>query len=123
MLKKGDCYVVAGTIAINKKLPLSKVKNKIVNFVGTPYVVHAQVMGQGEIENLKYGHAWVEDDIFVYDFSNGRELILPKELYYTLGNIVKEKPKYFKYTFNEAVNKMLETGHYGSWELKTESGL
>lgn len=118
----GNCYEVAGNIAMDSKMPKS-LRNKSTNFNGTPYVVHAQVTGQGAIDNVKYGHAWVEDDVFVYDFSNGRELIIPKELYYFIGQVEMKKPIYYKYPFDVAVEKMLSSKHYGPWELKTESGL
>lgn len=118
----GNCYEVAGNIAMDNKMPKS-LRNKSTNFNGTPFVVHAQVTGQGAIDNVKYGHAWVEDDVFVYDFSNGRELIIPKELYYYIGQIEMKKPIYYKYPFDVAVEKMLTSKHYGPWELKTESGL
>ena len=117
--KHGDCYVVAGRIALNNRLP----KRENREFVGEPYVIHAQVIGQGAIEGLKYGHAWVEDDIYVYDYSNGRELKIPKVVYYKLGQVIEQQPIYFKYTFGEAKRKMAETGHFGSWDLITESGL
>ena len=117
--KHGDCYVVAGRIALNNRLP----KGENREFVGEPYVIHAQVIGQGAIEGLKYGHAWVEDDIYVYDYSNGRELKIPKVVYYKLGQVIEQQPIYFKYTFGEAKRKMAETGHFGSWDLITESGL
>ena len=121
--KGGDCYYVAGTIAMSEKLPKLAKEFEIPDFQGTPYVVHSEVSGQGAISGLRYGHAWVEDDLYVYDFSNGREIVFPKQLYYSMGNVITTKPKYYKYTFKEAVDKMLETGHYGSWELKTQSGL
>jgi hypothetical protein len=121
--KGGDCYYVAGTIAMSEKLTKLAKEFEIPDFQGTPYVVHAEVSGQGAISGVRYGHAWVEDDLYLYDFSNGREIVFPKQLYYSMGNVVITKPKYYKYTFKEAVEKMLETGHYGSWELKTQSGL
>ena len=117
--KGGDCYVVSGRIALNNRLPNVKTRE----FVGEPYVIHAQVTGQGAIAGLKYGHAWVEDDEYVYDYSNGRELKIPKEVYYRLGQVIEQQPIYFKYTFGEAKRKMAETGHFGSWDLITESGL
>jgi hypothetical protein len=120
--KGGDCYEAAGNIAMDNKLPKA-IRTKSIKFTGTPYLVQGQVTGQGAIDNVKYGHAWIEDDVFVYDFSNGRELVFPKELYYFIGKIETKKPLYFKYTFQEAVDKMLKTGHYGPWELKTETGL
>lgn len=114
----GDCYQTAGNIALD----LAKGLNSH-EFIGTPYVVHAEVAGQGAISGMRYGHAWVEDDVFVYDFSNGRSIIFPKQLYYQLGQVIQKKPKYYKYTFKEARAKMIVSGHYGSWDLKTESGL
>lgn len=115
--KGGDCYEVAGKIAIDRQLPNNQ------KFNGTPYVVHAEVSGQGAISGIRYGHAWVEDDLNVYDFSNGRAIVFPKQPYYNIGNVKTVKPKYYKYTFEQAIQKMLKTGHYGSWDLQTESGL
>jgi hypothetical protein len=114
--RMGDCYLVAGQMAMG-----TFYKNKYDSeFIGTPYLVHAEVVGQGAIEGIRYGHAWVEDDVFVYDFSNGRELTVPKALYYQMGQIIKQQPKYFRYTFEEATKKMVETKHYGSWDLITK---
>jgi hypothetical protein len=115
----GDCYEVAGRMAI---LGLSKAPNG-EKFLGKPMVVHGEVEGQGKIKGLRYGHAWVEDDVYVYDFSNGKSLMLLKEVYYYLGKINQDKPKLYKYSFLEARKKMLETGDYGPWDLITESGL
>lgn len=115
----GDCYEIAGNIAMGN----ISLEDKGIKYIGKPYVIHAQVKGQGEIKGLLYGHAFIEDDVFVYDFSNKREIVIPKQIYYKIGEIKQVKPIYYKYTFEEANNKMLETGHYGSWELKTESGL
>ena len=117
--KLGDCYEVAGRMAI---LGLSKAPNGEM-FLGNPMVVHGEVEGQGKIKGIRYGHAWIEDDVYVYDFSNGRNLMLLKEVYYYLGKIIQDKPKLYKYTFRQAREKMIETGEYGPWDLITESGL
>jgi hypothetical protein len=110
--KGGDCYVKAGGFCL---LPNS------YDFIGEPYLVHAEVRGQGKIEGLRYGHAWVEDDENVYDFSNGREIIMPKQIYYYFGDVKTENPnKYRRYTFPEARDKMLKTSNYGSWDIETE---
>lgn len=116
--RNGDCYFIAG------KFALDNVKSIDGNhFIGKPYLVHAQVFGQGAISGLPYGHAFIEDDENVYDFSNDRKIVFPKEVYYALGGIEKKAPLYFKYTFKEAQRKMIDLGHYGSWDLKTKSGL
>ncbi len=94
---------------------------KKIDYKGTPYLVHAEVQGQGKVSNLRYGHAWIEDDENVYDFSNDRELIIPKVLYYSIGDVNINNPKkYQKYTFAEARRKMVQTRNYGCWDLDVE---
>jgi predicted ABC-type ATPase len=117
--KNGNCYEKAGKMILYAN---TKYYPKI-DFIGKPYLVHAQVTGQGAIEGVKYGHAWIEDDAFVYDYSNKRKLKVPKALYYEIGQIIEQQPIHFKYTFEQARRKMNEIGHYGSWDLITESGL
>jgi len=113
---KGDCYYMAGQFAMDNIFTPKK-----IDYIGTPYLVHAEVQGQGAISNIRYGHAWIEDDENVYDFSNNRELVIPKEIYYAIGGINTDNPKkYQKYTFAEARKKMVETGIYGCWDLEVD---
>jgi hypothetical protein len=108
----GDCYYAAGQLAM---------LNENIDYIGTPYLVHAEVKGQGKIKGISYGHAWIEDDENVYDFSNGKRNIIPKDFYYLLGGVKTNNPqKYRKYTFSEATQKMLDTGNYGCWDLDVE---
>jgi GNAT superfamily N-acetyltransferase len=115
-LNSGDCYEVAGRMAL---MDVSKAPNGEL-FLGNPKVVHGEVAGQGSLKGIRYGHAWVEDDVYVYDFSNGRELVISKDVYYYLGKIKQEKPKLFKYTFKEAIDKMVESRNFGPWDLITD---
>ena len=109
--KGGNCYKAAGDFCMAAP----------VEFVGEPYLVHAEVRGQGRAEGIRFGHAWVEDDENVYDFSNGRQIIMTKVVYYALGDVQTQNPKkYQKYTFLEARAKMLKTKNYGSWDIETE---
>jgi predicted ABC-type ATPase len=117
--KKGDCYVAGGHIVMDYKGG----NIKKLKFFGEPYLVHAEVSGQGELDGVRFGHAFVEDDYFVYDFSNGKDLTIPKVIYYRIGNIKEKKPCYYKYSFDEAMKKMRETMTFGPWDLKTKSGL
>ena len=55
-----------------------------------------------------------EMNITVYDFSNGREIIYPRVLYYAVGNINKEDARY--YSPSEAAGMMATNEHYGPWE-------
>jgi hypothetical protein len=114
--KGGDCYYIAGQFAMDNILT-----SKHIDYIGTPYLVHAEVKGQGKIKGIMYGHAWIEDDVNVYDFSNNREIIMPKDVYYAIGRIKTDNPKkYLRYTFEEARNKMLDTGNYGCWDLDVQ---
>ena len=114
--KGGDCYEAAGQFCMG-----SVFMPEPIEFVGEPHLVHAEVKGQGKAEGIRFGHAWVEDEENVYDYSNGRRIVMPKVIYYAIGDIQTEHPeKYQRYTFPEARAKMLKTKHYGSWDIETE---
>lgn len=128
---KGDCYEIAGRIALNgnlKNYPTRDDDGRVVyleenEYIGTPYLIQAQVEGQGQLEGVNFGHSWIEDDIYVYDFSNGRNLMIIKQFYYYVGQIQQKKPHYYKYTFKKARIWMLKDETFGPWQLETESGL
>lgn len=79
---------------------------------------HGEVSGRGSLEGVRFGHAWVEDGEKVYDGGTGD--IYPKKLYYSIGKI---GDNVHKYNFSEFKAKVTETGHWGPWDLVTESGL
>ena len=109
--KGGNCYKSAGDFCMLAP----------VEFIGEPYLVHAEVKGQKKAEGIRFGHAWVEDDENVYDYSNDREIVMPKVIYYAIGDIETNNPKkYQKYTIPEARAKMLKTKNYGSWDIETD---
>ena len=111
-MKTGDCYEAAGKYIMDKCL-----------FAGPNcdlILVHAEVTGQGPIQGLKHGHAFVLDGDTVIDRSNGRDVRLPKQVYYNLGNI---GDNLHEYTFKEFRRKVTEYRHWGPWDLETESGL
>jgi len=107
----GDCYQAAGSLIL--------FGDKEVDPYGELYLIHGMVDGQGELSGIRFDHAWCEDDHLIYDFSNGRRIIFPKEIYYSIGNI---KPlDNFKYSQEEAREYVLETGHWGPWERLFEN--
>ena len=126
MTNMGNCYEAAGRFLMNNCTGQSNCEYTLV---------HAEVIGQGQLNGVPYGHAWVEDSQGrVHDYSNGRNLIMPKEVYYLLGNVEnrvvwtddgrkEREPKIYKYTWQEASQMMLDMEHWGPWELETESGL
>ena len=138
----GDCYEVAAKLM----LELSVKGEDMSNYK----LVHGEVTGQGPLEGTKLGHAWVEKkETFdmsefdpnahpivvetVLDFSNGKESGIPKGLYYAAGKIYndeydEENPFIRKsnthfYTLEEMKKKIKEFGHWGCWDLVTETGL
>lgn len=104
----GDCYE-AGCRLI---LELDDFKYRLV---------HGMVNGQGKLSGLRFGHCWVETSKLVYDFSNGRELVIPKEEYYAIGRINPNECKY--YTCDEAREWILKTQHWGAWEMSGDTVL
>lgn len=111
----GDCYEAAGQFMMMQ-----------CQF-GQPdcegmVLVHGEVMGQGPLEGVTYGHAWVELNGTVIDKSNGRDLHLPTVLYYSVGRI-DEIDNVIKYPWSEARKKILDHEHWGPWDLETASGL
>lgn len=113
----GDCFEAAAHLMLSR-------------FADDPSarVCHGVPLGRGEIEGIRFDHGWVEveevvgtqpngtemREIMVYDFSNGGEIVIPRSLYYMLGNIAPDDVK--RFTAQEAMGKMRETGFYGPWD-------
>ena len=94
------------------------VENSIFNKIENLKLVHGVVSGQGDLSGYRYTHAWCEDDDYVYDNSNGRNLKIPKMLYYAIGNI---NPKQGKYYNTEQFRRMVS--HHktkGPWEIENK---
>jgi hypothetical protein len=72
-------------------------------------LVHGVVTRKSD--GIQHPHAWCEFGGMVYDNSNGNNICMPKELYYSLGNIELT----VRYTYDEAVNNVLNTEMYGWW--------
>ena len=110
----GDCYEAAFNYLME-------------NRGGGAVLVHAEVTGQGRIEGVRYGHAWVEVGDKVIDRSNGRIIVMPPAIYYSLAHLQGEFLEYdrnmHRYTFDEAVQAIQKHGTYGPWDLKTSTGL
>ena len=107
--RNGDCYAAAGRYIMDN--PDSHLQ-----------LVHGEVSGQGALEGTTFGHAWVLDGDQVIDQSNGRNLRLPKVIYYALGGIDRIDNLHV-YSREQALDRMLKHKHFGPWELKTRSGL
>lgn len=102
--KLGDCYEAAGNYMMNEGPKTNAI------------LVQGEVLGQGPLEGIRFGHSWIEKGGMVFEVANGKNMWVPMDLYYRIGDITRTK----KYTYGQAMKWMLKTGHYGPWELKTE---
>ena len=108
----GDCYEVAAHYILDHVLGMG-VKEPNHNL----RLVHGEVAGQGPLEGVTFGHAWVEDGETVIDQSNGRDVRMLKVLYYALGRI-DELNNFHVYTPEEVRAKLLKHQVYGPWDLQ-----
>jgi hypothetical protein len=99
MNKDGDCFEAAGNLVI--ELPDEAI------------LVHGTVSGQGPLKGMRIKHAWCELGDVVFDYSNGKQIVMRKEQYYRIGKIRKSQIK--KYSKKQATKNMLRTGNYGPW--------
>lgn len=103
---KGRCFDLTADFALQRyRDPPESTKNL--------RLVHGLITGQGPIEGILHGHAWLE--------FNGRVVFDPS--YNWFGSVADfyeiARPKQIiKYTLIEAVQAMLEQGHKGPWEPK-----
>jgi len=112
----GDCYEAAFKFIMDECLLTPENEKRYI-------LVHAEVMGQGDIAGTTFGHAFVvKDHALVIDRSNGRNLEMPAFFYYAIGQI-QDIGNEHQYTWKEAREKAVESGTYGPWDLVTESGL
>lgn len=106
----GDCYVAA----MNHFMETGMTNKDVRLTHGTP-------IGQGAIEGVKFGHAWVEEPdasienlTWVVDKANGNDVRMPAELYYKIGQI--KKSEVHRYSFDEMAEKVSDIGTYGPWD-------
>ena len=106
--KNGDCYDAAYKYVSN-----SSDKNL--------KIVHGMVDGQGAITGIRYDHAWVEDGDMVIDPSNGKSenpLIIPKIVYYSIGNI--KESQLLRFGSKEIAENVSRTGKTSGWSLESK---
>jgi phenylpropionate dioxygenase-like ring-hydroxylating dioxygenase large terminal subunit len=87
-------------------------------------LVHAEIIGQGPIDDLRHGHAFVVDVVrdVAYDESNGKNVCWPLPVYAAIARM-HEVGNWHMYTLKEASLRALDTGEYGPWDLVTSTGL
>ena len=103
--KNGDCYDAAYKYITTHNDPSLR-------------VVHGMVDGQGPLKGIRYDHAWIEKGDMVIDTSNGKNLEIPKIVYYAIGNI--KENQLIRYTQKEAMAASLKSGRTSGWSKPTE---
>jgi len=103
----GDCFKVHADILMDMRFrnPIDLEKHTLV---------HGLVDGQGPLEGVRYVHCWLEKGNNVIDRANGKDMEVPKVVYYKIGGVKKNQT--VRYTPQEAFKKMVETGIYGTWD-------
>jgi len=79
-------------------------------------LVHGFIVGRsGDLENVKFGHAWLEGNGCVLDCGSEEKLyqVVPREVYYDFWRINPADCRY--YTIEEARDQMLKTGTVTGW--------
>ena len=97
----GDCFEAAGQAV---SLPFTK------SLPDGAELCHGVIVGHGP----DHVHAWCEAGGMVYDFSQGKNLMIPREVYYQMGGIDPSRIK--RYNRSEVLNMTIEHQHWGPWE-------
>jgi len=105
----GDCYVANGRYVFEAAL---------VNQAHGYTLVHGELTVPGKLEGRRIDHAWVEIDdgpvVVVVDLSNDQFVVLHRDLYYHMGEVVPEDCR--RYTPEQVIVQMVQTKHWGPWE-------
>ena len=122
-MKTGNCYENSGRIFMDINMGFSDMRGW--GDKGQWTLVHALVTGQGPIEGLTFGHAWLEWEtesglVFALDTaaleSGGIELLdqakmVPAVVY----RKVAETKFVVEYEWTEAKRMIVDEGHWGPW--------
>jgi transglutaminase-like putative cysteine protease len=102
----GNCYHAALTLAMNARaLGLEHVS-----------VVEGTLMGQGNLEGVRFGHSWVEANVpgqamrVVLDYSSGNSLVMDRDTY----RFLHRAQDVHEYSLPEA-ESLAANGDYGPW--------
>jgi len=114
MSEPGMCYQLAATAVMDDLLDLVR---ETFDCPTDVRLVHGYPIGTGgDVEGVKYGHAWVECSAggltLVYDPS--AEIVIPAFLYYDVGRIDPDECQY--YELDDIRQRVLVHEHWGPWD-------
>ena len=103
---EGNCYEANGKFILSK---LDDDSYKLCHGVAV-----------SSTDGEPFGHAWIEKESLgvAMDFSNGKRACFPRQAYYEAGRIPVGGHPVYSYTGREALQKMLDTEHWGPWNSK-----
>ena len=104
----GLCYKQAYDFLLNYRDASAEEKEGAV-------LVHGSiVLTEGLYKGIEADHAWVEIDDKVVDPTFNMEVFMNKEKFYKSFAVNKRSVK--KYTYLEALENVIRTQHYGTWD-------
>jgi len=86
----------------------------LMHYDASLVLVHGIVSGQQRLTGRRFCHAWCERGDIVYDYSNGRQIVMPREVYYRIGQIKHDQCCF--YTQQQARACCLHHETYGPWD-------
>jgi hypothetical protein len=108
--QKNDSHKKSFDFLVNNKY------QKTVSFHGDPFLVHFESSGQNSPTGQPISFAWVEDDMFVYDYSGDINRVTPKDAFYASARINYGNPKINTFSIDDAKSNFLRKGTYKNWE-------
>lgn len=111
----GDCYTAAFQ-ALTELAPEDAFLQLGIPNDAQPRLVHGRPRLRSDYLDSypRYGHAWIEVCDVVIDRSNGGSVVMPRRLYYALGDI--EESSCHRYTIIEATKALMDYKHLGPWD-------
>ena len=103
----GDCYEANGRHLLNQGSV-----DKASGYV----LVHGVAILQ--TDGKPFGHCWIEKSNTVYDYSNGKNINMPKKVFYSLGQIPAKGYKNYAYKFKDLRKQVFKYEHWGPWDSK-----
>ena len=103
----GDCYYVALLLVAD----MSDESGHLL--------CHGTCTGNGPIEGIEFGHAWVEYGNVCIDKANGKNGVFEKSVYYEAGTVRDVR----RYKPSEVRRMMRKHKHAGPWDEPAPSPL
>lgn len=109
----GNCFDMNGRTFLDHHKDSVLVHGVVINALDKKPMGHCWIERSGELE-FPGGHK--HTSVTVIDKSNGNDVSMPQAVYYYFGQVGQT----VKYTIEEFRKKIVDTGHWGPWELECD---